>query len=219
MKLDILLILTLIAANMATAGCGASTSTTTNTAANTVNTGTAGHTMGHDMSNMDHSMMQSSPNAATAPYDLQFLDTMIHHHEGAVEMSSLAEQKAGHSEIKTLAKNIISSQEKEISQMKEWRERWFPGAAPALNMEMAGMGESMKGMDMKHLNQLSGNAYDLEFIKQMTPHHQGAVVMAKEALARSTKPEIKTLANGIIKAQEAEIAEMNKWQTAWAGAK
>ena len=57
--------------------------------------------------------------------------------------------------------------------------------------------------------------FDLEFINQMTPHHDGAVAMAEEALQKSEKPEIKTLANQIIKAQEAEIKMMNEWKTKW----
>ena len=170
---------------------------------------------GMDHGTMNHSDMQSSPNAATAPYDLQFLDTMIAHHQGAVDMARPAETKARHAELKTLAKNIIADQEKEIAQMKKWREQWFVGKPAAINMEMAGMSDSMKGMDMKILESSSGTDFDLEFIKQMTPHHAGAVVMAKEALQKTQKEEIKKLANEIIKAQEAEIKQMKDWQTAW----
>ncbi len=160
--------------------------------------------------------MKSSPNAANAPYDLQFLDTMTAHHQGAVEMAGPCTANAQHAEVKTLCANIISSQQKEIAEMKSWRDKWFAGAAPAINMEMMGMNDSMKGMDMKMLGTLSGNDFDLAFISQMTPHHEGAVTMAKEALQKSTKPEIKTLAGAIIKAQEAEIKQMKGWQTAWA---
>ena len=168
-----------------------------------------------DHGNMDHSAMKSSPNAATAAYDLQFLDTMIAHHQGAVEMAGPCSAKAQHTEVKTLCANIISSQQKEIAEMKAWRDKWFAGVAPAINMEMAGMAGSMKGMDMKKLSTLNGNDFDLEFIRQMTPHHEGAVIMAKEALQKSAKDEIKTLAGAIIKAQEAEIKQMKDWQTAW----
>ena len=68
---------------------------------------------------------------------------------------------------------------------------------------------------MKKLDSSSGNEFDLEFINQMIPHHQGAVVMAREALQKSQKEEIKKLAITIIKAQEAEIKQMKDWQTAW----
>lgn len=164
---------------------------------------------------MDHSTMKSSPNAASAPYDLQFLDTMIDHHKGAVTMAGPAAANAQHVEIESLAGDIISSQQKEIGQMKVWRDKWFPGAPPALNMELPGMADSMKGMDMSSLSSLKGVDFDLAFIKQMIPHHEGALTMAKEALQKSTKPEIKTLAAALIKAQEAEIKQMKEWQTAW----
>jgi uncharacterized protein (DUF305 family) len=82
---------------------------------------------GMDHSPMDHSEMKSSPNAASAPYDLQFIDTMIAHHQGAVEMAKPAVGKANHAELKTLAQNIVADQEKEIANMKKWRDEWFSG--------------------------------------------------------------------------------------------
>jgi uncharacterized protein (DUF305 family) len=179
-----------------------------------MNHGNMNHqTMNHDA--MNHSEMKSSPNAANAPYDLQFLDTMIAHHQGAVDMAKMVAAKAEHAELKTLAVNVITSQEKEIGEMKAWREKWFAGEAAAMNMEMAGMNDSMKDMDMTKLGSLTGNAFDLEFIKQMIPHHEGAVVMAKEALQKSQRAEIKTMANAIIRDQEAEIKQMKDWHTAW----
>jgi uncharacterized protein (DUF305 family) len=62
------------------------------------------------------------------------------------------------------------------------------------------------GMDIT----FSGNA-DVDFVKGMIPHHAGAVDMAKAVLAYGKDPEIKTLAEGIIKAQEEEIAQMQAW--------
>lgn len=57
--------------------------------------------------------------------------------------------------------------------------------------------------------------YDLRFIDAMTPHHQGAVSMAKEAQQKSQRPEIKKLADDIIKAQNKEIAQIKQWRKAW----
>jgi len=203
-------------ANNANANSDAATTATTASPAASASPASG---MQGDMSGMDHSHMQSSPNAASAPYDLQFIDTMMAHHQGAVDMAKPAETKAQHSELKQFARKIVDDQEREIAQMKSWRAQWYAGKAEAMNMEMNGMMDSMKGMDMNKLNAASGNAFDMMFIDMMTPHHLGAVKMAREALTRAEHPEIKSLSQQIIDAQEKEIAQMNKWKAVWSGAK
>jgi uncharacterized protein (DUF305 family) len=56
----------------------------------------------------------------------------------------------------------------------------------------------------------SGNA-DVDFVKGMIPHHAGAIDMAKIVLAFGKDPEVKKLAEAIIKAQESEISSMQDW--------
>ncbi|WP_181704232.1 CopM family metallochaperone [Chthonobacter albigriseus] len=52
---------------------------------------------------------------------------------------------------------------------------------------------------------------DVDFVKGMIAHHQGAIDMAEVVLQHGKDPEIRTLAEGIIKAQRGEIAMMQKW--------
>mgnify|MGYP003394308391 CR=1 FL=1 len=64
--------------------------------------------------------------------------------------------------------------------------------------------------------QVAGNI-DKHFIEQMIPHHEGAVAMAKLALEKSKRAEIKTLANAIIESQTKEIIDMTGWYKDWFG--
>ncbi len=182
-------------------------------------TGHTGHT-GHG-SSMNHSMaMDLGP--ADADYDLRFIDGMILHHQGAVDMAKEAQQKSQRPEIKKLADNIITAQNKEIQQMQQWRKAWYPQAGDkpmaystqmGHTMEMSS--EQMKSMMMSSDLGAADAEFDLRFIDGMIPHHEGALTMGQDALSKSQRSEIKRLAQGIISSQQGEIEQMKQWRQAW----
>jgi uncharacterized protein (DUF305 family) len=177
--------------------------------------------MNHDMSNMQgHDMMNmnSDPGAAQAPYDLQFLDSMIHHHNGAIMMAKMVLGKTERPELKAFAQKIIEDQTKEIEYMNGLRQQWYAGKPSAVNMEMAGMVGGMKMMNSEHMKEMSDmepSHFDDHFLNMMIAHHEGAVTMSMEADKKAEHPEIKKLAEQIIKAQQPEIDQMKKWKAAW----
>ena len=66
-------------------------------------------------------------------------------------------------------------------------------------------------------NMQSSDTLDAHFIEQMIPHHKDAITMAKIALKKSQRPEVKDLANNIIESQSKEINEMTNWYKEWFG--
>lgn len=62
-------------------------------------------------------------------YDKAFIDNMVRHHQDAVEMSRLSEERSRRPEIKKLSKEIITTQQHEIEQLLEWRKVWFGEAS------------------------------------------------------------------------------------------
>jgi uncharacterized protein (DUF305 family) len=159
----------------------------------------------------------------TTQSDRQFIEMMIPHHQGAVEMADMAFQKAKRPEIKKLAEAIKKDQNKEIQQMQTWYKQWYGKDISASSGSGMGMDHSMHqqdsmsmemmGMDMQALKNAAD--FDREFIKQMIPHHQSAVTMAEKVVDSADKPEIRNLAKLIIDSQIAEIKQMQQWQQAW----
>lgn len=69
--------------------------------------------------------MQSMHGKTGDDFDKTFMQEMIIHHQGAIEMAQAALQSAKHDEIKQMANDIIAAQTKEIDQMKGWQKQWY----------------------------------------------------------------------------------------------
>lgn len=57
-------------------------------------------------------------------FDRAFIQLMIPHHQDAINMANMALNDAKHDEMKNLARDIISAQQREIDMMKEWQRSW-----------------------------------------------------------------------------------------------
>ena len=152
---------------------------------------------------MNGGSMMGSLDEEGKPFDLQFIDRMIPHHEGALMSSEHMISNSKHPELRELYENIQKSQSEQIEQMKEWRKEWYPDARPTPEMMSYGDTGSMMGNGM-----MGGNALDVMFLKMMIPHHQMAVDMSDEALSKAEHPELKDLAQKIRDEQSSEIELM-----------
>ncbi|HEY4515342.1 MAG TPA: DUF305 domain-containing protein [Candidatus Paceibacterota bacterium] len=163
----------------------------------------------------DWGMMGS--NAGTS-IDRHFIEQMIPHHDDAITMAELALAKATKPEIKALASAIIVAQTKEINDMRGWYNAWFGGDVPVDSAGMMGGGQIHGGMmsgDTDFSSLETSTDFDRDFIREMIPHHQMAVMMASMLIGSTERPEMKKLGNDIIKAQTIEIEQMRARYDEW----
>ena len=121
-------------------------------------------------------------------------------------MSTLALKNSSSPEVKKLAKEIISAQKKEISQLKYW----LTSSNSSMTMEHdMGMNGMLSKNDFNALKKLKGVKFNAAFLKAMIAHHEGALEMV--SMIDDTKNnEAKKIAIDIQKGQSAEITRMKK---------
>ncbi len=169
---------------------------------------------------MNHAGMYHSMDLGPADenYDLRFIDAMIPHHEGAIVMAKDVLQKSKRPELQKLAKTIINAQTDEITQMKAWRKAWYPKSPDtpmawhsSMNHMMPMSPEQISAMKMDMDLGSADAGYDLRFVNAMIPHHQAAVIMAKDLAVKTKRPELQKMSKEIITSQQTEIDQMKQW--------
>ncbi|MGY1718308.1 DUF305 domain-containing protein [Blastococcus sp. SYSU DS0552] len=157
--------------------------------------------------------------------DVSFAAGMIAHHQQALAMAQLADDRAADPRVRDLAERIEAAQGPEIEILRGWLDQW--GAEPMDGMGHDGtgrggmghdgMGHGAGGMmseqDMHALMAATGAEFDRLFLEQMVVHHTGAVRMAETQLAEGENADAMALADAIRDSQAAEIAEMEQLLT------
>ena len=170
--------------------------------------------MGHGSMGMGTGGMARQMIVQNGKYsDRRFIDAMVPHHQGAIAMAQVALKNAEHEQIKELSRNIVSTQQAEIEELKSIKNEKFGTSTVPVEMtskQMRGMGVMM---DPQRL--AKREPFDEAFIDAMIPHHQSAIGMAGVANEKSKNPRIKELAQNITSAQKREIEQMRGWRREW----
>jgi uncharacterized protein (DUF305 family) len=169
--------------------------------------------MGHGSMGMGSDGMARQMVMQNGKYsDKAFINAMVPHHQGAIEMARVALENAEHEEIQEVSRNIVSTQQSEIEELKSIKQEEFGTSNVPMEMSM----EQMRGMGMMDPQSLADeNPFDEAFIDAMIPHHQSAIGMAGVANEKSKNPRIKELAQNITSAQKREIEQMRGWRREW----
>ncbi len=153
------------------------------------------------------------PGEASA--DVGFARSMAMHHAQAVSMADIVRAETSMPEIRSLATDVVLTQQAQIGQMEGWLAAW--------GRPLSGSDSPMKWMDhtgdmpslatyeqLEALSKALPSDADREFVNLLIPHHEGGVMMAKEALVRADRPEVKRLAQAIVDSQENELRVLRR---------
>lgn len=160
------------------------------------------------MSTMHDAMMAA---ATKANADVAFVDGMIAHHQGAIEMAKTQLKYGKDATMRKLAQDIIDAQQTEIEFMQNWLTTVKD--KDTINADSEHTKAYLADMSM-HDAMMAGVHHedaDIAFAQGMIPHHQGAIQMAKTELKYGQDDQIRNLAQGIIDAQDPEIILMKEW--------
>ena len=169
---------------------------------------------------MDHSAHNHDVGPAGSTYDLRWIDGMVQHHTGALRMGEFVFD-IGTPGVGSLAQDIWREQAQEIKAMGQWRKAWYP-EAPVFPVALRPGGDPDAMADlirmstaqiqaMQMMNSIPTAATRVRwFLEGMLQHHGGALIMAHDALNKSSNPTIKRLARAIIVAQRREIIQLRR---------
>ena len=183
---------------------GTSVSQSSGTASPVANSGGMDHS---GMKHGDGHAMGTSGIEALKPlkgkeFDIAFLSQMIAHHQAAVKMAQQAIKTATKTDTKTEAQKVVDAQTKEIAQMTNWLKEWY-------NTQPSKEQQALVNAYMQAMMSMPVTS-DQMFYEMMIPHHQGAIDMSELVPERSKRPEVKKLAQQIIRDQKAEIAQYHQ---------
>ncbi|MEY2850052.1 MAG: hypothetical protein RI885_2719 [Actinomycetota bacterium] len=169
---------------------------------------------------------------STTSADAGFARDMQTHHTQAVEMSMIIYAKTDDDSLRTLSYDIATSQSQQAGQMFGWLSTWgLRQASPEPSMTWMtrpalsgsghdhgadGMthtpGEAMPGLatdeQITSLEDATGTDADRIFLELMIAHHLGGVEMAEAVLDRTDTRVVRSLATGVVTAQQGEITYM-----------
>ncbi|MGQ4616513.1 DUF305 domain-containing protein [Nocardia sp. R7R-8] len=168
-----------------------------------------GHTTEHGTSTTTSPVTSAPATVVHNDADVMFLQMMYPHHAQAVDMARLVPGHTDNQQLRTLAAQVEQAQAPEMQQITALLQS-FGKPAPTAGEGHGGHG--MPGMmsaeQMAALGAASGPDFDRQWLTMMIEHHAGAIAMAQTELAEGANADAKALAERIIGAQQAEIAQM-----------
>lgn len=167
--------------------------------------------------------------------DVGFAQDMSVHHNQAIDMSAIALTNASDQRVRTLAFDMLTSQQNQVGQMQGWLAVWdrspvgtdgYMGwmagdehghSMSSMSTEGTGPVTAMPGMatadDLAALRKATGSDVDVKFLQLMLRHHEGGLSMMEYAADHAETPALVRLAQSMISTQQSEATLMEQYLT------
>jgi len=159
------------------------------------------------LNEMIHGMTSA---ALTDSVSGNFIVQMIPHHRAAIEMSRNLLKYTTNIPLQNIALQIISEQTESIKNMEAVLPscRLLRSSPADLASYQAATSQILNTMFHEMASAAVTNQIDADFMREMIPHHQGAIKMSKNALSHSVCPGLVPILNAIITSQERGVSQM-----------
>lgn len=158
-------------------------------------------------------MIQGMTGAAlTDSISHNFIVQMVPHHRAAIEMSRNVLTYTTNVELQEIARRIISEQTKSIENMEQILCccGTLENTQPDLCAYQSETEQIMQTMFCEMRHACSTNRIDANFLREMIPHHMGAIRMSRTALRYPICPELRPILQSIITSQENGVRQMSQ---------
>ncbi len=143
---------------------------------------------------------------------LDFIKCMISHHKAATEMCENLLKYTDYYPLIEVAQNIINTEEHNIRQMKKIMKmsKKYLNYPEEVNDYMRNYLNITGNMIYEMDSSLKSMDINLDFISEMLPHHKGAILICQNVLNYNINPDLRILANNIIRTQNESINQLKK---------
>jgi uncharacterized protein (DUF305 family) len=138
------------------------------------------------------------------------MELTIDHHLAGLAVAELCVERAIHSELTALCEQSIVSQQQQIEQLRAWLREWY-------GIDYTGEVEQSAQQDIRRLAELSGPAFEDEFLTDFSKHHLRIIDKSEKAARTVHHEQLRQLAENIVGAQSQQVAMMQTWDCQWYG--
>lgn len=147
-------------------------------------------------------MMELGP--ADRQLEKRYLTGMISHHLTAIDLSRQVLEHSEREELRSLAQNIITADEKGIRELMDWKQAWYQDNTEVTRFTRTNLGTA-------------DESFDLRFLNALIAHHDEAIALNKEIQTKSSRNEVLTLASNVVTGLSESKLQLESWRKEWYG--